>query len=137
MCHALLLQNCLRINSQYSPHPVPISLWIWKTPNYHPSTFDTIRNMLTGYTIFPSFPQPTFWQWHWSPHNMDINNSSINGSWFRKEVISYQFIASKSLVIMPNFSAYLHQCILFLLCLIDFNTNSNLCNVLFFYDCIF
>ena len=93
--------------------------------------------MLTGYTIFPSFLWPTFWQWHWSPHNRDINNPSIHGSQFRKDVISYWFVASKSLVIVPNFGTYLHQCVLFLLCLINFNTNSNFCDVLFLYDCIF
>ena len=134
MCHTLLPQNCLRINSQYSPCPVPVSLWTWQTQTYHPSTFDTICNMLTDYTNFPKFPQPSFQQWHWSPHNMDMNNSSIHGSQFRKEAISYQFIASKSLVIIL---ISVHTCIdvsYFLLCLIDFNTLSNLCDVLFFYN---
>ena len=113
MCHTLLLQNCIRINSQYSLHPAPISLWTWQTPNYHPSTFDTIYNTLTGYTTFPGFLQPTFRQWHWSPHNVDNNNSLIHGSHFKKEVISYQLVASKSLVIIPHFCISLHQCILF------------------------
>ena len=88
---------------------------------------------------FPGFLHPIFGQWHWYPHNVDIeniinillkhsnwqkrefpwwgnvdiNNSLIHGSWFRKEVLSYQFIASKSLIIIPNFSISLHQCILF------------------------
>ena len=77
-----------------------------KGPNYQPGTLDTLHTMLIGHTTFPSFLHPTSWQWHWSPHNVDINNSSIHGSWFRKEVISYQFIMSKSLIIMPDFSMY-------------------------------
>ena len=59
ICHALLLQNCLRIKSvltSSSSHAV-VNL---PTPNYHPSTFDTICNMLTGYTIFSRFPATHF-----------------------------------------------------------------------------
>ena len=108
-----ITSNCIRIDSQYSPHSVPMLLWLFQTPNYHPSTPDTLHTMLIGHTTSPSFPCPTFGQWHWSPHNVDINNSLIHGSWFRKEVVSYWFIVSKSLVIIPNFSISLHQCILF------------------------
>ena len=99
------------------------------SPNYQPSTLDTLCTMLVGHTTFPSFLHPTFRQWHWSPHNVDINNSSIHGSQFRKEVISYWYIVSKSLIIMPDFSMYLYQCILFLLYLIDFSMIFNLCNM--------
>ena len=51
-------KNCFRIKSvlTLSSSHVVANL---PTPNYHPSTFDTICNMLTGYTIFPSFLQPT------------------------------------------------------------------------------
>ena len=69
--------------------------------------------MLISHTTLPGFPHPTFRQWHWSPDDVDINNSLIHGSQFRKEVVSYWFIVSKSLVIIPNFSISLHQCILF------------------------
>ena len=108
-----ITSNCIRIDSQYSPCPVPMSLWLLWAPNYHPGTPDTLCTMLIGHTTFPRFQHPIFRQWHWSPYNVDINNSSIYGSWFRKEVISYWFIASTSLIIMPNFSISLHQCILF------------------------
>ena len=84
-----ITSNCIRIDSQYSPHPVPMSLWLLQALNYHPSTPDMLQTMLIGNTTFPSFPHPTFWQWHWSLHNIYINNSSIHGSWFREEVISY------------------------------------------------
>ena len=56
-CHTLLHQNCLRIKSvlTLSSSHVNVNL---PTPNYHPSTFDTIHNMLNGYTIFPSSHNP-------------------------------------------------------------------------------
>ena len=104
-----ITSNCIRIDSQYLPWPVPRLLWLLQAPDYHPSTPDTLCTMLIGYTTFPSFPCPIFRQWHCSPHNVDINNSSIHGSWFRKEVI----IAPKSLAIIPSFNISLHQCILF------------------------
>ena len=134
MCHALLLQNCLRIRSvltSSSSHVVVNLL----APHYHPSTFDTIHNMLNGYNIFPSFPWPTFQQWHWSPHNMDINNPWFMVLKSEKDIISYQFVASKSLIIILKSSTYSHQCILLLLCLIDFTKNSSFCDVLFLYNC--
>ena len=71
--YTLLLPNCFRIKSvltSSSSHVVVNLL----APNYNPSTFDTIHNMLNGYNIFPSFPWHNFQQWHWSPHNTDINN---------------------------------------------------------------
>ena len=108
-----IISNCIRIDRQYSPHPVPMSFWLLQAPNYHPSTLDTLHTLLIGHTTFPSFSHPTFQQWHWSPHKVDINNSLIHGSRFRKEVISYWFIVSKSLIIMPDFSINLYQCILF------------------------
>ena len=71
--------------------------------------------MLIGHTTSPSFPWLIFWQWHCSPHHMDIYNSRIHGSWFRKQVISHRFIMSKSPIFVHdcNFSVYLYQCILF------------------------
>ena len=54
MCHALLLQNCLRIKSPLTSSSSHVIVNL-PTPNYHPSTFDTICNTLTSYTIFPSF----------------------------------------------------------------------------------
>ena len=98
--------NCIGIDSQYPPCPVPMSLWLWQAPNYHPSTLDTLCAMLIGQTTFPSFLHPTFWQWHWCPHNMDIYNSQIHGSQFREYVISYCFVMSKS-HILHMFSAYI------------------------------
>ena len=59
ICHALLLQNCLRIKSALtsSSSHVVVNLL---PPNHHPSTFDTIHNMLNGYTIFPNFSHDPF-----------------------------------------------------------------------------
>ena len=48
--------------SQYSPRPVPTSVWFCPSPNYHPSTFDTICKMLNGYSISQVFCNPI-------PHN--------------------------------------------------------------------
>ena len=105
--------NCTRIDKQYSPHPVPMSFWLLKAPIIHQACLDTLCTMLIGHTTFPNFLHSTFQQWHWSPHNVDINNSSIHGSQFRKEVISHQFVMSKSLIFVPDFSIYLYKCILF------------------------
>ena len=83
------------------------------SPNYQPSTLDIFCITLIGHTTFPSFPHPTSQQWHWSPHNVDIYNSQIHGSWFMEHIISYHFVMSKS-CIFGMFSAYnLHQWILF------------------------
>ena len=131
-----ITSNCIRIDSHYSPLPVPISLWLLQAPNYHPSTLDTLCTMLIGHITLHSFPHPTFWQWYWSPHKVDINNSLIHGSWFRKEVISYQFIVSKSLIIMPDFSIYLYQCILFYYILLILARFPNSAMFLFLYDCV-
>ena len=59
MCHTLLLQNCLRIKSVLTSSSSHVVL-ILPTPNYHPSTLDTIHNTLTGYTIFSKFPMTHF-----------------------------------------------------------------------------
>ena len=36
-------------------------------PNTTQACLDTLCWMLIGHHIFQSFPQPTFWQCHWSP----------------------------------------------------------------------
>ena len=83
------------------------------SPNYQLSKLDTFHIMLIGHTTFPSFLHPTSQQWHWSPHNVDINNSQIHGSQFREHVLSYHFIISKSHIFAHVFYIYLYQWILF------------------------
>ena len=39
---------------QYLPHQVPMAIWIWCPPNYHPSTFDPIHDTHIGYFTFPA-----------------------------------------------------------------------------------
>ena len=108
-----ITSNWIRIDSQYSPHSVPMLALTLPNPKLSSQhTWHTLHQLI-GHTTFPRFLHPTFRQWHWCPHNVDINNSSIHGSRFRKEVVSYQFFVSKSLVIIANFSISLHQCILF------------------------
>ena len=85
--------------------------------------------MLIGHTAFLSLLWPTFWQWHWSPHHMDIYNSQIHGSWFGKQVISHCIIMSKSPVLRHGFSICLHQNALFYFFSLDCSTIFNLCKV--------
>ena len=81
--------------------------------NIPQACLDTLCQMFIGCTTFPSFPWPTFQQCHWSPHHVDIYNSQIHGSQFRKQVISYCFILSKSPILMHDFSISLYQEVLF------------------------
>ena len=104
-----LHKNWHTVLTSTSPHVI-LTL---TSPNYQPSTLDTFCTMLISHTTFPSFPHPIFWQWHWSPHNVDIYNSQIHGSWFREYGISYHFVMSQSLIFVHAFSIYLYQCILF------------------------
>ena len=126
-----ITSNCIRIDKQYSPHPVSMSFWLWQSPIICQAHLDTLHTMLIGHTTFSGFPHPTFHQWHWSPYNVDFNNSLIHGSRFRKEVISHQFVMSKSLIFMSDFSTYMYQCIL-----MDYNMIFNLCKVsIYLWSC--
>ena len=81
--------------------------------NIPQACLDTLWQMLIGHTTFPSFPWPTFWQCHWSPHHVDIYNSQIHGSQFRKQVILYHFVLSKSPILIHEFNRSLFQGVLF------------------------
>ena len=59
LCHALLFQNCLRIKSVLTSSSFCVVVNLLP-PNYYISIFDTICNMLNGYTIFPNFSHDPF-----------------------------------------------------------------------------
>ena len=80
MFHATLNKNWQAALTSSSSHVI-LTLGTSNIPQPCP---DTLCKLLIGHTTFPSFPQPTFWQWLWSPYHMDINNSMIHGSQFRK-----------------------------------------------------
>ena len=106
-----LHKNWETVLTSSSPHVV-LTL---TSPNYQPSTLDRFCTMLIGHTTFPSFPHPTFWQWHWYPDNVDIYKFQIHGSPFRKYVVWYHFVMSKSCIFGNVFCTYLYQWILFYL----------------------
>ena len=74
--------------------------------------------------LFPSFPRPTFWQWHWSPHKVDINNSLIQE---RSNLISvYCVNITDNYAWFQDIPVPMYPVLLYL---IDFSTISNLCNI--------
>ena len=108
--------NYLKLKKNWQAELTSSSFYVILTlekSNIPQACLDTLCQMLIGHTTFPSFLWPTFWQCYWSPHHMDIYNSQIHGSQFRKQVISHCFILSKSPISMHDFSISLYQCVLF------------------------
>ena len=102
-----ITSNCIRIDRQYSPHPVPMSFWLLQGPIINQAHLAHFAPCWLATLLFQVFNIPLSGNDIGLHHNVDINNSLIHGCWSRKEVISHQFLMSKSLIIMPV-SVYTH-----------------------------
>ena len=133
--HTLLLPNCFRIKS---------STYLVKFPWCY--EFATLQII----TLAPFTPFTTCWlatPFFQVSHNpLSSNDTGCHTVWILITLNSWLSIPGRCNLISvcpdqipmdsTKYSTCSHKCILFLLCLTDFNENYNFCDVLSLYNCI-